>query len=778
MPDLVLGIDARGAKRGAGEFNKALTSINRGARVLTGVLASLGLGLGLREFADLSDAFTQVNNRLRLVTRAGNEFASVQARLLQQAKDNFVAFESQAEVFQRVAKGAGEVGLSTEAALKATEAVAIAIRLSGVSAEAARNAVIQFGQGLAAGAIRGDELRSVLEQTPALAQALATALGTTVGQLRAFGEAGKITTAAIIPGLGKQLDELRARAELLTPTFSQAFENLRTSLVIAVGDFNEVSDSAGTFTTAIQEVAEAVETGLPDALGVLAVELGAVFKFMQDFAAAAGVIGDILSDSFTDAIPGAEGLGDTLFSLVADTIPNLIALVKLLAVEITSLFSDPAATFDIFLKEAQLYGARLAEDKDLIAQRTAELEQANQTFKDATGFRTSEIEAILKEREAHLENRAALKLENEQRRAARAEALKDRLATLGRAGGFAEGDPRSIGKITTEIQTLLDKTRGPFGDFVADFAEFQMTLAEDFPNNFAIGVEELIEKLAGSEASLNEFATALNLAQQSGVMEGSVDFLRDLGLSFDQFNVKLAQFKEVVPLATAEEFLEALQVAEEATLEGALAQRQLNEALEIYRVLLDAGLISQETFTAKQKELEEDILGLADIFKVFSEEAAKGIQNAFADFLFDPFEDGLKGMARGFIDTMRRIAAEILANAILKQLFTSLANTGSGPLAAFGNFALGQVGGAQGGANLRPGQSVVVGEREPELFTAGSSGGQILNGAQMAGLMPTINNNIIIDPRGFTQALASPQGSRDLVQAIIINKRAIAAALR
>lgn len=777
MPNLVLGIDARRAKKGAGEFNSATKSVTRGVKVLTGALATLGVGLGIREFFQLSDAFTQVNNRLRLVTRAGDEFSTVQARLLKQAKDNFVAFESQAEVFQRVAKGAGEVGLSTEAALKATEAVALAIRLSGVSAEAARNAVIQFGQGLAAGAIRGDELRSVLEQTPALAQALATALGTTVGQLRKFGEAGKITTAAIIPGLGKQLDELRERAALLTPTFSQAFENLRTSLVIAVGDFNAVSDSAGTFTSVIQDVAESVEIVLPKALGILAIELGAAFDFFKDFAQSAVIIGDILGDSFTAAIPGAEGLGDTLFSLVADTLPNLIALTKLLAVEITSLFTNPGATFDVFLKEAQLYGARLAEDTELIAKRTAELAQAKAAFEAETSFRRDNIAAILKERDATLEARKALKLRLDEERRARDEALKDRLSTLGRAGGFDEDAPSAVGNLTAEIQKLVDKTRGPFGDFVADFAEFQIGLAKDFPQNFARGVEELIETLAGSETSLMEFATALNLAEQSGVMEGSVDFLRELGLTFDQFNIKLAQFQEVVPLATAEEFIEALQVAGEATLEGSLAQRQLNEALEIYRVLLDAGLISQETFAAKQKELEEDILGLTDVFKAFSEEAAKGIQRAFADFLFDPFEDGLKGMARGFIDTMRRIAAEILANAILKQLFTSLANTGGGPLAAFGNLALGAIGTAQGGANVGAGQATIVGEREPELFVPRTSG-TILNGDQMASLMPTINNNIIIDPRGFTQALASPQGSRDLVQAITINKRAIAAALR
>src|SRR5690606_22239301 len=50
-----------------------------------------------------------------------------------------------------------------------------------------------------------------------------------------------------------------------------------------------------------------------------------------------------------------------------------------------------------------------------------------------------------------------------------------------------------------------------------------------------------------------------------------------------------------------------------------------------------------------------------DELTVFAEQAARNMQTAFADFLFDPFSDGLKGMLKGFIDVIRRMVAEVAA---------------------------------------------------------------------------------------------------------------------
>jgi hypothetical protein len=99
-----------------------------------------------------------------------------------------------------------------------------------------------------------------------------------------------------------------------------------------------------------------------------------------------------------------------------------------------------------------------------------------------------------------------------------------------------------------------------------------------------------------------------------------------------------------------------------------------------------------------------------------SDQAARSIQSAFADFFFDPFEDGLKGMVKSFIDAIRRMIAEWLAF----QTITMLGIPG------FFNKAVGLPGRAAGGS-VTAGNPYIVGERGPELFVPGASGTIIPN---------------------------------------------------
>lgn len=81
---------------------------------------------------------------------------------------------------------------------------------------------------------------------------------------------------------------------------------------------------------------------------------------------------------------------------------------------------------------------------------------------------------------------------------------------------------------------------------------------------------------------------------------------------------------------------------------------------------------------------------------VFAEEAARNIQSALADFLFNPFEDGLEGMLMGFVDVLRRMAAEAAASSILGAVGGAL--SGAGGVAGAIGAALGATGYAKGGA--------------------------------------------------------------------------------
>lgn len=124
----------------------------------------------------------------------------------------------------------------------------------------------------------------------------------------------------------------------------------------------------------------------------------------------------------------------------------------------------------------------------------------------------------------------------------------------------------------------------------------------------------------------------------------------------------------------------------------------------------------------------------------FAEQGARNIQDAFAEFLFDPFSEGLRGMARGFVDAIRQMLAQYLAFQAITGLGGALSGSTNPFLQSIGGFLTGKR--ALGGP-VTAGGAYLVGEAGPELFVPRSSGQIVPNGA-MAG----VNVNYTIDARG------------------------------
>lgn len=109
----------------------------------------------------------------------------------------------------------------------------------------------------------------------------------------------------------------------------------------------------------------------------------------------------------------------------------------------------------------------------------------------------------------------------------------------------------------------------------------------------------------------------------------------------------------------------------------------------------------------------DEIKTVTDQMSVYADQAARNMQSAFANFLFNPFDDGLKGMLQGFADTLSRMAAEMAASAIFDSLFK---NTEGG----LGGFISGIFGGQRAaGGPVMAGMVYEVGERGAELFRSG-----------------------------------------------------------
>lgn len=226
---------------------------------VSGLAAPLAAAFSAAKIAAAAEQYTNLTNRLRLVTEGADQLAYAQQSVYDVAQNSRQSLETTAQVYQRVAQNARQLGLDFADVASITETVAKTVALSGASTQAADAAMVQFGQALASGTLRGDELNSILEQTPALAQAIARGLGVTIGQLRTMGSEGKLTSAAVVEALQKQKAEVDALSASMNLTVSQAMTAFNNALVATVGRLDEATGASSRLANGIAALARAMD---------------------------------------------------------------------------------------------------------------------------------------------------------------------------------------------------------------------------------------------------------------------------------------------------------------------------------------------------------------------------------------------------------------------------------------------------------------------------------------------------------------------------------------
>ncbi|EMY6269150.1 Putative bacteriophage protein [Acinetobacter baumannii] len=268
---LVIVIDSQNAERNARNLGNELDSIERkgdyasksmdGLSVATRALAGYMAGL-VTVGAAISkmDAYTGLQNRLKLVTNNQAELNKATEDTFRIAQKTYSAWDSVLQVYQRFSDNAKTLNLTMDDTARLTETVSKAVAISGASAEAADAALVQFGQALASGTLRGEELNSVMEQTPALAKAIAQGMGITVGELRSVAAEGKITSQEIVKALKNvqnNVDALFAKTDI---TIGQSLTLLNNEITKFVGEAGQGSGAAQALSGSIQLLAENLES--------------------------------------------------------------------------------------------------------------------------------------------------------------------------------------------------------------------------------------------------------------------------------------------------------------------------------------------------------------------------------------------------------------------------------------------------------------------------------------------------------------------------------------
>ena len=251
--------------RGIADFNARIDAATGKVKQLT--IAMLGIG-SVKQLGNMADEWTTVNNRLKLVVNSTAELQQVRSQLMASANNTGQAIGTVAELYNKLAMSQAQTGISGSKLLKLTDTINKSMVIGGGAAESQAAALVQLSQAFASGTLRGEELNSVLEQAPGLAQTLAKGLGVTVGQLRSLAAAGKLTSDAVANAILKQADDVNAQFAKMDKTIGQSATVLKNKVMAFTGALNE--------TTGASRKAGAAMEWMGNHLGLLSAAAGTV----------------------------------------------------------------------------------------------------------------------------------------------------------------------------------------------------------------------------------------------------------------------------------------------------------------------------------------------------------------------------------------------------------------------------------------------------------------------------------------------------------------------
>ena len=189
---------ARAIEKRYQQMDTRLNKIGRSAAhsIIT-PLAGIGAALSVREVARYADAWTVAGNKIA----SASQIAGMQSRSLEGL--NEIADETRSgisetvDLYAKLLRSTAGVAQSEMEVARATEIVNKAFKAGGAAASEQAAGILQLSQGLGSGLLQGDELRSVRENAPILAQAIADYYKVSIAGLKELGAEGKITSEGV-----------------------------------------------------------------------------------------------------------------------------------------------------------------------------------------------------------------------------------------------------------------------------------------------------------------------------------------------------------------------------------------------------------------------------------------------------------------------------------------------------------------------------------------------------------------------------------------------------
>lgn len=665
------------AKSLQSELEKTSTSLEkmRGglARIAhygAGLFVFKGLGDSVRGMVQLAEAAKQIDARLKIATKSAVEFAQAQDKVRQISLATGTALEANAGLYSKLRVNAG---MASNEALRLTDLIAKATKLDGGGA-GAQAAIFQLQQGLASGTLRGEELNSVLEQTPSLAKAIADGLGLSIAQMRALAASGGLTASKVKEALFNMSADIDSNFSKLPKTIGGAFENIKTNLISVLGKLDQSFGFTDKIASALQAVADSMQQ-IVQVIGVLFVAAAGravVAAYSWTAALVASSIATVRASATT--VTYVTSLASAASAATAATVTvGRLSLVMAVLSRVVALFGGPIgiAISALALLGTYLYN-KFSAAKPPIEQARDAVTRLAESFQKVNDAATSATSSIRQQFSSAVENvKAASKgvedsyksqtgviVEEMQRRIAAAQAQAESEKTI-----HADKYTSEAGFIEANLQTViaaesakrlaigesaakaLDVWRVTYANLIAaaklagedTTALEQQATAEKIRliGEFESAYRNTVDALLGEERRLLDEVKKIG-EERLGLKKSLEDKLREMQRSTmddyaayqdknRQIDEKQAQARALIAKGDMDSVAAGKKLAEEAMRLAEQNAKEVTRTVEENGKRTSEVVVTQQQATGKAMAEMKDSAGLVDdAMRKMQENAAKG----------------------------------------------------------------------------------------------------------------------------------------------------------
>lgn len=188
--------------------------------------ATIGASVGLKKLIELSDQMTSTTARLNFIVDDGGSVEALEAKIMASAQRSRAAYLDTASAIASMGANAGAAFSSNDELIAFMEQVNKQFVIGGASAQGQAAAMLQLTQAMAAGALRGEELNSILENAPGIARAIEQYMGIAEGSIKSYAEKGAVSATVVKNALLSIADETDAKFNGMAMTWGQVWTQM------------------------------------------------------------------------------------------------------------------------------------------------------------------------------------------------------------------------------------------------------------------------------------------------------------------------------------------------------------------------------------------------------------------------------------------------------------------------------------------------------------------------------------------------------------------------